>query len=438
MTPAHLTASEAARAIAEGTLTARVLVQSCLEQIDARDDMVRAWLHVDRDGALATAARLDAEQAAGTRRGPLHGVPFGVKDVIDVAGLPGTHNSPLHADRVAIDDAGTVALLRAAGGIPLGKTDTIEFASGGRLARTLNPHNPARTAGGSSSGSGAAVADLQVPLTLGTQTGGSVIRPAAYCGVYAMKPTWGAVSREGAKLYAATLDTIGWYGRSVADLALVASVCGLPNETAREVSGLKVAVCRTPYADTASAGAHAALDTAVRKLEAAGATVIARELPNSLRNLNDAKETVMRGEGRAAFLPHARAYGDRLHDGLRSHAENRTGISPADLKAALDYAAHSRVAFEGHYRDVDAVLTLAASGEADVLSDSHTGSPILQSLWTLLHVPAVAIPAGDGPGGLPLAVQLVGFRFADGALLAAAEAVSRVVDPWAGRVRIPG
>ncbi|MEQ8398870.1 amidase [Thalassobaculum sp.] len=438
MTPAHLTASEAVRAIAEGSLTATALVQSCLERIDSRDGAVRAWLHVDRGGALAAAARLDAEQAAGTRRGPLHGVPFGVKDVIDVAGLPGTHNSPLHADRIAIDDAGSVALLRAAGGIPLGKTDTIEFASGGRLPRTFNPHNPARTAGGSSSGSGAAVADLQVPLTLGTQTGGSVIRPAAYCGVYAMKPTWGAVSREGAKLYAATLDTIGWYGRSVADLSLIAAVCGLPTEAAPEIRGLRIAVCRTPYADTASDDAHAALDTAVRKLEAAGATAIVRELPSSLRNLNDAKETVMRGEGRAAFLPHARAYGDRLHDGLRSHAENRTGISPADLKAALDYAAHSRVAFEGHYRDVDAVLTLAASGEADVLSDSHTGSPILQSLWTLLHVPTVAIPVGDGPNGLPLAVQMVGFRFADGALLAVADAVSRIVDPWAGRIRIPG
>lgn len=438
MTPAHLTASHAARAIADGTLTSTALVASCLERIAARDDAVRAWLHVDRDGALAAAARLDAEQAAGRRRGPLHGVPFGVKDVIDAAGLPCTYNSALHADRVAVDDAGSVALLRAAGGIVLGKTDTVEFAAAGRLPRTRNPHDPARTAGGSSSGSGAAVGDLQVPLALGTQTGGSVIRPAAYCGAYALKPTWGVVSREGAKLYSATLDTIGWYGRSVADLALVAEVFELPVEAPRPVAGLRIAVCRTQYAEFASADAHAALDTAVRALQAAGAIVVERELPKSLRDLNDTKETVMRGEGRAAFLPHRRVHGSGLNDILSSHAENRTGITAQALKAALDHAAHARMAFEGHYRDVDAVLTLGANGEADPVNDKDTGSPLLHALWTLLHVPVVAIPAGDGPNGLPLAVQLVGFRYADGALLAAAEAVSGVVDPRAGTVRIPG
>lgn len=438
MRPEQLTAAEAARAIAEGSLTSAALVAACLERIEARDPAVRAWLHVDGEHALAAAAARDAERAAGRTRGPLHGVPFGVKDVIDVAGLPCTHNSPLHRDRVAADDAACVAVLRAGGAIPLGKTDTVEFAAAGNQPATRNPWDPGRTAGGSSSGSGAAVGDLQVPVSFGTQTGGSVIRPAAYCGCYAIKPTWGVVSREGAKHYSVSLDTIGWYGRSVADLALVAEVLGLPSAPPRPAAGLRIALCRTPYADQGSSAAHAALDAAVAALEKAGATVIARELPPSMGDLNGTKEIVMSGEGRAAFLPEARVHGQGLHDRLRSHVENRRGITPEALRAALDHAAQSRVAFESYYRDVDAVITLAATGEADPVAPDHTGSPIMNALWTLLHTPVVAIPAGEGPSGLPLGVQLVGFRHADGALLAAAEAVAKVVDPWWGRVRVPG
>ena len=155
-------------------------------------------------------------------------------------------------------------------------------------------------------------------------------------------------------------------------------------------------------------------------------------------DLNGTKEIVMIGEGRAAFLPHARVHGDGLHDRLRSHVENRKGITPAALRAALDHAAQSRVAFDSYYRDVDAVLSLAATGEADLVATDHTGSPLLNALWTLLHTPVVSIPVGDGPSGLPLGVQLIGFRYGDGALLAAAEAVARVVDPWWAKVRIPG
>lgn len=432
-----LTAGQAARAMAEGRLTSVALVGACLDRIAARDATVRAWLHVDAEGALAAAAERDAERDAGRIRGPLHGIPFGVKDVIDVAGLPGTHNSPLYAGRVPADDAGCVALLRAAGAIPLGKTDTVEFAALGRMARTANPHRPSHTPGGSSGGSAAAVADLQVPLALGTQTGGSVMRPAAYCGVYAMKPTWGAVSREGAKLFAASLDTIGWMARDVADLRLAAAACGLADGGgARTAAGLRLALCRTPGADRAQPGAVAALERAAAALAAAGAAVVERPLPAPLHGLDAAKETIMRGEGRAAFLPLLRTFGDRLAEGPRGHAENRTGIGPLDLKAALDHAAHARVAFEGHFRGFDAVLTFGATGEAEAgLGD--TGSSVMSSLWTLLHVPVVAVPAGDGPGGLPVGVQLAGFRYADGDLLDVAAAVAPVADPWAGRARDP-
>lgn len=436
--PYRLTAGEAAAAMAQGTLTAVDLLASVLSRIDAREPAVRAWLHVDREGAMAEATRLDAERAAGTVRGPLHGIPIALKDVIDVAGMPGTHNSPLHEGRVPVDDAGCVALMRAAGAIPLGKLDTVEFAALGRLPKTVNPHRLTHTAGGSSSGSGAAVGDLHVPISFGTQTGGSVMRPASYCGTYALKPTWGVVSREGAKLFAASLDTIGWYARSVEDLRLVAAASGIAEQTGttRDVASLRIALCLTPYADKARDGALDVLTRAAEALTAAGATVERLELPASFAEIDAAKDTIMRGEGRAAFLPALLTRGGELHDTLRGIAEYRTGITPLTLKAAQDYAAHLRVAYEGHYRGFDVVLTFGATGEADEGLES-TGNSVFNSLWTLLHLPVVGVPAGDGPTGLPIGVQFVGFRHGDDALLDVAAAAAPVVDPWHGKVRVP-
>ncbi len=436
--PYRLTAGEAAAAMAQGTLTAVDLLTSVLTRIDAREPVVRAWLHVERAGAMAEAKRLDAERAAGKVRGPLHGIPIAIKDVIDVAGMPGTHNSPLHQGRVPVDDAGCVALMRAAGAIVLGKLDTVEFAALGHLPKTVNPHRLTHTAGGSSSGSGAAVGDLHVPISFGTQTGGSVMRPASYCGTYALKPTWGVVSREGAKLFAASLDTIGWYARSVQDLRLVAAASGIAEQTGgkRDVSSLRIALCHTPYADKARDGALDVLTRAAAALKAAGAVVERLELPASFAEIDDAKDTIMRGEGRAAFLPALMTRGDDLHDTLRGIAEYRTGITPLTLKAAQDYAAHLRVAYEGHFRGYDAVLTFGATGEADAGLES-TGNSVFNSLWTLLHLPVVGVPAGDGPTGLPIGVQLVGFRHGDDALLDVAAAVAPVVDPWHGKVRVP-
>lgn len=424
--------------MAAGDLTAVALLTACLDRIDTRDPAVRAWLYVARESALADARRLDVERRSGRVRGPLHGIPIALKDVIDVAGMPGTHNSPLHEGRVPVDDAGCVALMRAAGAIPLGKLDTVEFAALGRLPKTVNPHRLTHTAGGSSSGSGAAVGDLQVPISFGTQTGGSVMRPASYCGTYAMKPTWGVVSREGAKLFAASLDTIGWYARSVGDLRLVAAASGIADGsgTRREVSTLRIALCQTPYADRARDGALTVLTRAADALKAAGATVERLELPTSFAEIDDAKDTIMRGEGRAAFLPALLTRGEELHDTLRGIAEFRSGITPMTLKAAQDFAGHARMAYEGHYRGYDAVLTFGATGEADGGLES-TGNSVFNSLWTLLHLPVIGLPAGDGPTGLPIGVQLVGFRYADDTLLDVAAAAAPVIDPWCGKVRVP-
>jgi Asp-tRNA(Asn)/Glu-tRNA(Gln) amidotransferase A subunit family amidase len=206
MEPCFLTAAAAAAQIRAKTLTAEALVRSCLERIERRDADVRAWSYVDPAHAIAQARELDKRAPMG----PLHGLPFGVKDVIDTADMPTGQNSPQYVNHRPAKDAGCVAVVRHSGALILGKTDTVEFAAGGRKALTRNPHNPAHTPGGSSSGSGAAVADFMVPLAFGTQTGGSHIRPASFNGIYALKPTWGAVSREGAKLLSAYCDTVGW------------------------------------------------------------------------------------------------------------------------------------------------------------------------------------------------------------------------------------
>src|SRR5258705_4282061 len=215
MEPCFLTAADAAVRIREKTLTSETLVRSCLERIAARDAEVRAWTHIDPAYAIAQARELDKRPPMG----PLHGLPFGVKDMIDTADMPTTYNSPLYQGHRPAKDAGCVAVVRQCGAVILGKTDTVEFAAGGRKALTRNPHNLAHTPGGSSSGSGAAVASYMTPLAFGTQTGGSHIRPASFNGAYGLKPTWGAVTREGAKLPSALSATIGWCGASAAEPA---------------------------------------------------------------------------------------------------------------------------------------------------------------------------------------------------------------------------
>lgn len=217
MQPYELSAAQAARLIASKKLSCEELARSCLARIDEREALIRAWSFIDRDQVLRNARELDKNPP----RGRLHGLPVGVKDVINTFDMPTGHNSPIYVGHRVGKDAACIAVARSQGAQILGKTETAEFAAAGRKAPTRNAHHPAHTPGGSSSGSAAAMGDRMVPLAFGTQTGGSLIRPAAYNGIYALKPTHGAVSNEGAKMYSPTLDTIGWYGRSVDDLLYV-------------------------------------------------------------------------------------------------------------------------------------------------------------------------------------------------------------------------
>lgn len=425
MEPCFLTAADAASLIATRALSCEELVRSCLGRIEARDLVVHAWLDVDPELAIRRARELDGVGA----KSALHGIPFGVKDVIDTSDLTTTRNSPIYAEARAGRDAACVSVLRHSGMPMLGKADTVEFAAGGRMPRTSNPHNPAHTPGGSSSGSAAAVADGMVPIALGTQTGGSVIRPASFTGVYALKPTYGVVSLEGVRPYAPSLDTIGWFGRAARDLTMVARLFRLigPETTQKsEVPRLKVGLCRTPVWEHAEPASREVLMAAATRLEAAGVEVSEVELPPAFNGLSEAQKVVMNGEGSASFLPEYLGAYDLLARDFRVKVE--AGIRPETRRASHKLADICRPVFDALFGErLDALLTPAARGEAP-LGLHATGDSIFNALWTLLHVPCVAIPAGRGPKNLPVGVQLVGPRFGDGRLLSIAEALAPAID----------
>lgn len=428
MEPFELTATEAARRIADGSLTAEALTRSCLERIAAREATVRAFTFCDPQLAVAGAREADKAYA----KGVLHGLPIGIKDMIDTADMPTTHNSPIYQGHRPGQDAACVAISRGEGAVIIGKTDTLEFAAGGRRARTSNPHDETRTPGGSSSGSAAAVAAGMVPLAYGTQTGGSTIRPASFCGVYAMKPTHGVVSTQGFKRYSHTLDTIGWYARAPEDLALPARafrLWGMEDEAAaapKPVAALRIALVEGPNWPRAEESARQALHLAGERLRRAGATVEPLALPPPFDAISAAQRTIMLSEGRGAFLAEYLLHHSKLHPEFRERVENRSGISAAEIVAAHDLAAECRRLFDALFPGVDAVLTPAAVGEAPV-GLQNNGDPIFNAMWTLLHAPCIAIPCHRGPHGMPVGVQIVGPRYGDAALLAVAAAAGPVI-----------
>lgn len=424
--PCFLTASQAAAAIKSGTLTSEALVRSCLDRIAARDPDVKAWLHVDPDYAIRQAREIDKRPAVH----PLHGLPFGVKDIMDTADMPTTQNTAFYQGHRPTLDAACVAIVRKLGSVILGKTDTVEYASNGRKAATRNPFNLAHTPGGSSSGSGAAVGDFQVPLAFGTQTAGSLIRPASFNGIYGLKPSWGLVSREGVTQFSTLLDTVGWYGRSVDDLALVASAFQLPgldDVGAPSPSTLRVAYCETPYWERAEPASRIAMETAAKRLSEAGVKVQHLSLPEAFAGLADAQATVMYGEGRAAFLPQYLIEKDAMHPEFVLTATGKRGVTPERLRAAYDLADLCRRQFDALCSDFDVVLTPAAAGEAP--EGLHTvGDWIFNGFWTLLHVPCLAVPATKGAKGLPVGIELVGPRLSDARLLAIAGTIAPFID----------
>jgi Asp-tRNA(Asn)/Glu-tRNA(Gln) amidotransferase A subunit family amidase len=421
--PAKMTASEAAVLIRSRAMSCEELTRACLARISKRDPVVKAWLSLDPDYVIGRARALDKL----TPQGPLHGLPLGVKDIIDTADYPTTQNSVIYDQLKVGRDAACVAVVRGAGALILGKTDTVEFASSGRRALSTNPFNPAHTPGGSSSGSGAAVGDYQVPLAFGTQTGGSHIRPASFNGIYGLKPSWGLVSREGIRMSSITLDTLGWYGRSIDDLILVGTAFRIPEDpTPVAIKGLRVGVCQSPAWHAIEPAGATALATAAARLAAAGAIVTELTLPEPFYRLHAAHRAIIAGEGAASFLPEYINAPALLAPDLKSRVENPA--SPQEWLAAYALADACRPQFDALFGpDLDVILTPSSPGEAPVGLHT-TGNAIFNSMWTLLHGPNVGIPCGRGPTNLPVGITLVGPRMSDPKLLAIAKTAAPIID----------
>ena len=411
-----------AAAVRAGEVTAGQVVEDHLHTVLAREEELRAWAHLDPDAAVAAAAAVDRDPAAA---GPLAGVPVGVKDILDVAGMPTANGADIPVGAPAGDDAAVVARLRAAGAVPLGKTVTTEFALF-RPGPTTNPHDPARTPGGSSSGSAAAVAAGGVPLAIGTQTAGSVVRPAAFCGVVGVKPTLGAVARDGLTLCASTLDTIGLFTRSVADaelgLAVVTGERTGPSTAASEPP-TRLGFCRTFEWDDLEPSTRTAIEAAVERL-AGHLDVVEVELPVEMQGMATAQRAVMEVEVVDHLAAVRARHGGLLSPQLRRLLDAGEGWRWA-YEAALAHARLGRDHLEAVFADADVLLAPAVLGEAP--SIETTGDPLLCRQWTLLGTPTVAVPGLTGPAGLPLGVQTIAPVGRDAVALAAARLLEELL-----------
>lgn len=417
-----LSATEATRLIGARKLTAEALTRACLERIDACEPQIGAWECIDRELALAQARAVDR----GPHRGLLHGLPLAVKDLIDTRDLPTAYGSRIYSGHRPSWDAACVALARAAGAAVLGKTVTTEFATF-HPGRTANPVNPAHTPGGSSSGSAAAVAACMVPLAFGTQTAGSIIRPAAFCGVVGYKPTFGTISRAGVKLLAESLDTVGALARTVPDCALLVAavsgrsslVLGRPLERPP-----RIGVCRTFEWSEAQPETVAAIDEAARSLARSGAAMRETTLPVRFAGLVAAQTDVMNYEQARSLACEWLFHRDALSERLQETLQTGQQCSGPRYDAALALAATCRQTLPDLFDDVDVLLAPSTRGEAPVGLQA-TGDPLFCRMWTLLHAPCVHVPFARGPNGLPVGVQVIGRIGGDAELLAAADWIHR-------------
>jgi len=408
-----VSARQAAALIAAGKMSSEQLVQACLERIALRDSTVKAWSYVDPEEALAQARARDKEKPLG----PLHGVPIAIKDVIDVASMPTGMGSPIYDGYRPFGDASCVSTLRAAGAVILGKTVTAEFA-GIAAGATRHPLAPEHTPGGSSSGSAAAVADRMVPLALGTQTGGSVIRPAAFCGVVGFKPTFGTISRTGLKLSAESFDTIGFMARDVLDIKLLWEVfTGCAKKQSQEAFGQpKLQLFRGPNWINATDDTKLAIEQVAASLRARGWVIEELATPDNFVALAEARKVINDYERARALSWEYINYESQISPEMLGVLNNGRAISYEEYVAAIRLAEKWRVWFGSAMDGWDGILTPSADGEAPLYSNL-TGSAKFQEMWSLLHMPAITLPTSQGRSGLPVGVQLVGHRYGDNELL---------------------
>lgn len=417
-----------AQRVSEGRLRAADVTAAFIARIEALAS-IRAWQCFDPEVAMRQARAIDARGEAG----PLAGVPIGVKDLMDTADLPTTYGSPIYAGHAPQRDAACVARCRELGAVVMGKTVTTEFAAF-QPGPTRNPRSPAgmvHTPGGSSSGSAAAVAAGMVPLALGTQTAGSIVRPAAFCGVVGYKPTIGAVSPVGIKAFAPSLDTVGVLARRVDDAAYFMGVLMRWALRPQPIEDLRVGICRTPYWDCADDDARRVFEDAASLLRDMGATIADVDLPTPSERLNDAQVTIMRYEAAAAFQAEARSDADGFSPSFAELLDQGMQISAETYIQARVLAETARIELARCFGAFDVLLAPSTRGEAPS-GLASTGDPVFNRMWSLLGNPCVHLPLGQGASGMPVGVTLVGALHEDARTLSAAWMLERFASDRAG------
>lgn len=428
----RLSAAQAAMLIKSRQITSVDLVSALLDRVDSRDKTVGAWQHLEPERALEQARQLDAREPAG----PLHGVPVGVKDIIDTFDTPTAYGSGIYRQHRPSRDATCVRRLRSAGAVIMGKTVTTEFALF-HPGKTANPRDVARTPGGSSSGSAAAVVDCMVPVALGTQTAGSIIRPASFCGTFGFKPTFGALSRAGIREISPTMDTLGHFARSVEDLALVATVLAGHDPADPATRGTthtrfdkatfaqqwprRIAFIPTSQWDRVDPRARARIEEALTVLTEVDVDEVS--LPPDFDELVNAQISIMEREAFNSLRDEWGRNPELISSELAALLERGRDVSRNVYEAALERAIVCRRRLLQVFEHYDFVITPSVLGEAPIGLQS-TGDPLFCRMWTLLGAPAVAVPGLIGPDGLPLGVQVIGPLHRDDVALAAAEWLS--------------
>jgi Asp-tRNA(Asn)/Glu-tRNA(Gln) amidotransferase A subunit family amidase len=424
-----LSAADAARAIRDGAISAEQLTEACLARVREVDDTVQAWAFLDPEHALGQARARDQERREGRATGPLHGLPVAIKDIFDTGDMPTEDGTVLHAGRTPAHDAAAVAMLRAAGAVIMGKTVTTECATYSP-GKTRNPHNPEHTPGGSSSGSAAAVAAGMVPLALGSQTNGSVIRPAAFCGVFGFKPTYGLIPRSGVLKLSRTLDHVGVFARSIEDIALICeSLVGYDAadadtrprarppllQIAAEEPPLPplLAFARTPLWDRTDEELREAFAELTEHL---ADRVVDLDLPATTNEALAWHRTIMEAEMAANLDAEWTRGRDRLSASLQAQLERGRSVTALAYQQAVARIPIINAGFEEIFERCDAIVTPAAPGTAPA-GLAATGDPSFCTLWTLAGMPTITLPLMQGANGLPIGVQLVGPRGDDARLL---------------------
>lgn len=414
----HLGAVGIVEGIANGSFTAEDVMRDCLTRVEQREPEIGAFIHLDPQAAMDAARAADAR----TDRGPLHGVPFAIKDIIDTVGQPTGWGSPIYEGNCPPRNASCVELMIRAGAVPIGKTVSTEFAYF-QPGSTANPHNPAHTPGGSSSGSAAAVADFMAPLAFGSQTAASLIRPAAYCGILGYKPSHGAFDLQGVMGLAPNLDTLGLMARQVEDLVQARSVlCGSPAEAGLHFADRvpRISLMRGPHWQEGSIEMRDTCQRALAFLAEAGAETGEISHPPGFAGLTECQKTVMAFEAARARLYEYQNHRQVISDTFADLMEIGLATSRRDYEQARQTASLAGRVFDALFSDIDVILAPAAPGEAPP-GLGATGDPLYSRGWTLLKVPCLTIPFGSGPHGLPLSFQIIGRFGEDDRLLATAK-----------------